>query len=241
MLKQIKNNKIYKILKYLKHYNKYANNNDNRFNLEYNNRQIELNDWGYGHQFDRHYFYHTAWASRKLYEFQPEKHVDIGSDIRFSSFISTFVKTEYYDIRELNIQLSGLVTKVADLTCLPFDSDSINSLSCMHVIEHCGLGRYGDVVNPKADLIAMNELIRVLAPSGLLCFVVPIAGTPKIKFNAHRIYSYEQIMDYFGILSLQEFVLIPDHYKDGNLVNKPSKDLLNKQKYGCGCFLFTKK
>jgi hypothetical protein len=111
----------------------------------------------------------------------------------------------------------------------------------MHTIEHIGLGRYGDKLDINGDLKAISELKRVLARQGSLLLVVPIAGKPRIMFNAHRIYSYQQIIDYFFGLSLKEFVLIPEDPKDGDLVKNPQKALLEKQKYGCGCFWFSKK
>jgi SAM-dependent methyltransferase len=109
----------------------------------------------------------------------------------------------------------------------------------MHVVEHIGLGRYGDPVDPAADLRAMAELKRVLAPGGSLLFVVPI-GRPRIMFNAHRIYSYDQISDYFAGLELKEFALIPDSSNNGGLIRDAKKVQANEQRYGCGCFWFKK-
>jgi hypothetical protein len=45
----------------------------------------------------------------------------------------------------------------------------------------------------------------------------------------------------FSELSLVEFSLIPELEEDGGLVISPNVDLVKKQKYACGCFLFTKK
>ena len=52
----------------------------------------------------------------------------------------------------------------------------------MHVIEHIGLGRYGDEMDPDGDLKAIDELKRVLSRKGDLLFVVPV-GKPKIMYN----------------------------------------------------------
>ena len=109
----------------------------------------------------------------------------------------------------------------------------------MHVIEHIGLGRYGDSIDPDGDIKAINELIRVLAPAGNLLIVVPI-GISKIMFNAHRIYDHNEFIKLFVGLNLKEFTLIPDKAVDGGLVLNPDKELMDKQTYGCGCFWFTK-
>lgn len=91
-------------------------------------------------------------------------------------------------------------------------------------------------MDPDGDLKAISELKRVIAYGGNLLFVVPI-GSPKIIFNAHRVYSYEQIVEYFREFKLVDFSLIPDH---GSIITGASKELADSQVYGCGCFHFSK-
>jgi hypothetical protein len=189
--------------------------------------------------FDTHYVYHPAWASRIIEQLKPELHVDISSTLHFCTIISAFQKVKFYDYRPANIVLSNLETGSADITKLNFESNTIKSLSCMHTIEHIGLGRYGDEIDYNGDLKAINELKRVLAPSGNLLLVVPI-GKPVIMFNAHRIYSYRQIKDYFSDLTLKEFSLIPDNALETGIIKDASEELCNNQNYGCGCFWFKK-
>ncbi|TAN34212.1 DUF268 domain-containing protein [Patescibacteria group bacterium] len=188
--------------------------------------------------FDRHYIYHTAWAARVLAAARPAFHVDISSSLYFCALVSAFVPVRFYDFRPAPLALSGLTCGQADVSKLPFKDNEIESLSCMHVIEHVGLGRYGDKLDYDGDLKAISELKRVLAPGGVLLFVAPI-GKPKIMFNAHRIYSYEQVKEYFKELELKEFALIP-RAGDGELVINPPKALADSQDYGCGCFWFVK-
>lgn len=109
----------------------------------------------------------------------------------------------------------------------------------MHVVEHIGLGRYGDPLDPEGDIKAMRELRRVLLPGGHLIFVVPV-GQPMIAFNAHRIYGYDQIIECFRGLELEEFALIPDSSEHGDLTRDASRTDAYDQKYGCGCFHFRK-
>lgn len=213
--------------------------NEFRFPLLWKDRQPCLNDKTDVTWFDRHYIYHPAWAARVLAKTKPECHVDISSTLHFCSLISAFVPTKFYDFRQADLVLSNLSSGVADLLALPFEDRSIISISCMHVVEHIGLGRYGDQIDPNGDLKAISELRRILAPSGSLLFVVPI-GAPKIAFNAHRIYSCEQITEYFSDLKLQEFALIPDNPMQGGLISSPSKEIVDKQAYGCGCFWFSR-
>jgi Caenorhabditis protein of unknown function, DUF268. len=108
----------------------------------------------------------------------------------------------------------------------------------MHVLEHIGLGRYGDPLNPEGDRLAAKELSRVLSLSGILLFVVPV-GRPRICFNAHRVYSYDQVRQLFPDLQVREFCLLVDD-PDSNGLKQASPAEVSKQEYGCGCFLFQK-
>ena len=227
---------------YEKEYDDFKNKltSDRGFIMQERDKKMILGENTESTNFDTHYIYHPAWAARILKETKPEKHTDISSTLTFCSIVSAFIPVEFYDYRPANLKLSGFLSKRADLQDLPFEDKSLDSLSCMHTIEHIGLGRYGDPINPDADLKAIFELKRVLASSGNLLFVVPI-GQPKICFNAHRIYSYNQIMNYFSDLTLKEFSLIPDNAMDTGIVKNCSKELSDKQNYGCGLFWFTKK
>lgn len=149
------------------------------------------------------------------------------------------MKVEFYDFRPAKIELSNLSSHHADLTNLQFQDNSLDSISCMHVVEHIGLGRYGDPIDYDGDLKSINELKRVLKPGGQLLFVTPL-GQGQLIFNRHRVYSYDQIMDLFEGMELQEFTLIPEDGADGDLLVDPSKEILAKQTYGCGCWNFTK-
>ena len=189
--------------------------------------------------FDRHYVYHLAWAARILSNTKPEKHIDISSYVYFPAVISAFIPVNYYEYHPCDLELSGLTSRHADLLSLPFEDGNVNSLSCMHVVEHVGLGRYGDPVDPDGDLKAIEELKRVMAGNGDLLFVVPV-GQPKVIFNAHRIYSYDQVISYFTGFNLTEFSLIPDNPADGGLICNAPEHIVDQQEYGCGCFWFKK-
>jgi SAM-dependent methyltransferase len=189
--------------------------------------------------FDRQYFYHTAWAARILAETQPKEHVDIGSLLFFVGIASAHTTITHYDYRPPDINLPNVKTGSADLTNLPFADDSITSLSCMHVLEHNGLGRYGDALDATGDVKAMHELARVLAPGGQLLFATP-AGKPSVVFNAHRIHSHEQVLDGFSGLEMKSFALITDSRNGGQFIDDADPALVAQQRYGCSCYVFTK-
>lgn len=220
----------------LSDYWKFKKSDNKRFTVSLRDFYPQIKDKTIKTGFDAHYIYHTAWAARKVKEINPIKHTDISSSLYFSSITSAFIPVDFYDYRPAELKLSNLTSKQADLTKLPFTDNSVDSLSCMHTVEHIGLGRYGDPIDPNGDLKAIKELIRVLKPGGSLLFVVPV-GTPRIEFNAHRIYSHEQIIQYFKVLTLKEFSLITD---EGIFIKNATIDHVAKQKYGCGCFWFIK-
>lgn len=223
----------------LKTFKKLTQGTQSRFPLGWDDIYPRLGDKTASTTFDRHYVYHPAWAARILALTKPEFHVDISSSLHFSTVVSAFIPVRFYDYRPVDLQLHQLSTDYADLTSLPFEDGSIQSISCMHVVEHVGLGRYGDILDPDGDLKAMGELQRVLADGGSLLFVVPV-GRPKIMFNAHRIYAYEQILRYFREIQLKEFALIPDGPDSSGIIYDASQELADAQDYGCGCFWFKK-
>ncbi len=154
--------------------------------------------------------------------------------------LSAFIPVRFYDYRPANLVLSGLETHAGNLLALPFADDSVASLSCLHTIEHIGLGRYGDPIDPEGDIKACRELSRVLAPGGSLLFVTPVGKEAVIQFNAHRIYTYELVLKLFPDLELKEFSYIPEFGTDGIHQHANPEELKNET-YACGCFVFTKK
>jgi len=208
-----------------------------RFSFLWKDHYPQLYDKTAETNFDRHYIYHPAWAARIVKKINPEKHIDISSTLSFCSIISAFIPVEFYDYRPADLSLTNFTAKRGDLLHLPFKDESVKSLSCMHTVEHVGLGRYGDPIDSDGDLKAIYELKRVIAKNGSLLFVVPL-GKPKIMFNAHRIYSYKQILSYFSDFKLEEFSLIPEF--SGDMIFNASEEDVQKEVYGCGCFWFKK-
>lgn len=209
-----------------------------RFPTRWEDRRPIYEDTGET-RFDTHYVYHPAWAARILARTRPSSHVDIASKIDFSTMISAFMPVKFYDYRPAHISLSNLTSEKADLLNLPFADESIPSLSCMHVVEHVGLGRYGDPIDPNGDLKAIHELKRVTAVGGNLLFVVPL-GKPRLVFNAHRIYSYSQVVEQFEEFRLEDFFLIPDNALKTGPIEQATEEDAGRQRYGCGCFWFIK-
>lgn len=186
---------------------------------------------------DSHYFYQHLWAFKKIYSLNPKLHVDIGSSTDFVGMLSVITEVQFVDIRPLDIcNINNLKIIKASILNLPYEDNSLESISCLHVAEHVGLGRYGDPLDPLGTKKAANELTRCLAKGGNLFFSLPV-GKPRLCFNAHRIHSPEQILEYFTDLKLVELSGTDDKKR---YVKNIGIDILENARYGCGMFWFTK-
>lgn len=195
-----------------------------------------LGDWVASTPFDPHYFYQAAWLARQLASDPPAKHLDIGSDVKLIGTLSAFVPTEFMDFRPLDASLTGLECTRGDIVALPMAGESVKSLSCLHVVEHIGLGRYGDPIDPEGSRKAMAELERVVAQEGRLFLSVPV-GRERVCFNAHRVFAVKTIVALFGKLNLISFSLVDDA---GRFWPDCSPDRANGLEYGCGMFVLEK-
>lgn len=186
--------------------------------------------------FDSHYFYQDIWAAKAIHHSGTQMHVDIGSDHKYAGLLTAFTHVVFVDIRPLKVTLEGFESREGSILNLPFETESVQSLSCLHVAEHIGLGRYGDPLDPLGTKKATKELARILAQGGDLYFSLPV-GKPRVCFNAHRIHSPQQILEYFTGLRLVDFNVVDD-----SKIFVPHADWQQyaDARYACGMFQFTK-
>jgi hypothetical protein len=173
-----------------------------------------------------------------IFQRRPEQHIDIGSRVDgFVAHLLTFMPATVIDIRPLVSNIEGLTVLQDDATTLSrLESNSIHSLSSLHVAEHFGLGRYSDPIDPEACFKFMKSLQRVLAPGGRLYFSVPI-GRERVEFNAHRVFDPTTVVREFSDLQLLSFSYVGD---DGELYKDTTPLLMPKGHFACGLFEFTK-
>jgi SAM-dependent methyltransferase len=185
-----------------------------------------------------HYFFQDLWAARKIFERRPQRHIDIGSRMDgFVAHLLTFMPVTVLDIRPLASEVPGLEFVQADATNLVGLADSsVDSISSLHAVEHFGLGRYGDEVDPDGWRKAMISLQRVLRPGGRLYFGVPV-GHERLCFNAHRIFAPTQVLETFVDLKLVSFAGVGD---SGKFLGDIRPEQLATSEYACGLFEFTK-
>jgi len=184
--------------------------------------------------YDPHYFFQDSWAAQRIAEHGPARHVDVGSRVDLVGFLTAVTDVTFVDIRPLEVNLERLDSVAGSILNLPFGDRALESVSCLHVAEHIGLGRYGDPLDPDGTRRAAAELQRVVAPGGELLFGGPV-GRPRTSFNAHRIQSPEQVVALFPELELVEFSGVDD---GGAFRRHRSLDELAAADYACGLFLF---
>lgn len=188
------------------------------------------------HEIDAHYFFVNAWAARRILAVRPKRHVDVASQTTLAGILSAVIPVTYIDFRKLDVNLDQLDSEQGNILALRFADSSIESLSCLHVAEHIGLGRYGDELDPAGTRKAAQELTRVLAHGGNLFFALPI-GRPRVCFNAHRVHAPETICEYFRGLDLVSFAAVDD---EGKYHDTAAMSDYNTSAYACGMFHFRK-
>jgi hypothetical protein len=217
---------------------RYRRAQTDRFPLHWSGIQPILTDYrseagiAYGH-----YFRQDLWAARRIYQARPAQHVDIGSRIDgFVAHVLSFMPVTVVDIRPLRSDIEGLTFRQGDMCRLDFPSDSLPSLSCLHAVEHVGLGRYGDPIDPDGWSTAMREMGRVLARGGRLYLGTPIGGE-RVAFNSERIFDPRTVVKTLSALRLVSF----DAVDDGDrFVANADLGEFAQARYSCGLFEFTK-
>jgi SAM-dependent methyltransferase len=185
--------------------------------------------------FDAHYVYLGAWAFRHIVTHRPERHVDIGAQIGWVTCLASITQVVFLDVRPFAGSVEGLQSRAGDILALPFGDRELSSVSCLHVAEHIGLGRYGDAIDPLGTRKAIAELARVLAVGGRLYFALPV-GRPKVVFNAHRIHDPTTILQWFGEagVRVEEFAAVDDRAR---FCPHAQPQDFRDQRYACGMYL----
>ncbi len=149
---------------------------------------------------DGHYFQQDLLVAQRIHRSHPMRHVDVGSRVDgFVAHVAAFREIEVFDIRPIYKEVPNIIFRQADFMG-ELDEKFVeycDSVSCLHALEHFGLGRYGDPIRYDGYLLGLNNLFKVLAHGGTLYLSLPI-GPERIEFNAHRVLSLDHLMSLFG-------------------------------------------
>lgn len=188
----------------------------------------------------QHYFAQDIWGAKKILKNNPLIHYDIGSRLDgFIAHLLVFREVNYIDIRSFPYKIPGLNFIQDDaINLYNLEDNSVESLSSFHALEHFGLGRYGDKIDPAAYKKAAKNIQRVLKKEGHLYIGVPVGSKDKLIFNAHRIFSINTLLSLFDELKLQDIAIIePDGVDTKPIIES---DYKNVEEYSCGLFEFVK-
>ncbi len=217
-----------------------------RFNAKYNGRLDLvpcLNDWyEEGGTTKDEYFLQDLLIAKKIFESKPKKHVDVGSRVDgFVAHVASFRDIEVFDVRPVTTQIPGITFKQADLM-KPIEGlvGYCDSLSCLHALEHFGLGRYGDPIDPKGYECGFANMANLLRKGGVFYLSVPI-GIGRVEFNANRVLDPREVINLAikNNLRLSGFTVI----RQGGKVElfdleDLQLDLLAGKNYALGIFTF---
>jgi SAM-dependent methyltransferase len=187
---------------------------------------------------DSQYFYQDLWVAGRIFNDHPKSHYDVGSRIDgFIAHVAAFRNITAVDIRPQPKNIRNITFLQADLMQdVQGDLlDCCDSLSCLHVLEHFGLGRYGDPIRYDGHLLGLENLNRMLRPGGRFYLSVPI-GPQRIEFNAHRVFSMAYLLGLLNVrYSIELFSYVDDKGRFHENAGLNPSDIQNN--YGChfGC------
>ena len=191
-----------------------------------------------------HYFHQDLLVAQKIYENKPTIHLDIGSRVDgFVAHVASFRKIEVLDVRPTQAEVENISFKTADL--MKVDDTLLNycdSLSCLHALEHFGLGRYSDPINFDGYLDGLESMYKILKKSGKFYFSVPI-GKQRVEFNGQRVFSVKYLLRLFKDKYIVDYFSFVDDKGDLHKnveMNDKEIDSNFDCHYGCGIFEMTK-
>lgn len=194
------------------------------------------------------YFIQDLHVSKLIYKNRNnfDKHLDVGSRLDgFVSTLSVFSKVDVFDIRPLKVFSNNVKFIQKDfIKETKFDETRYKSISCLHSIEHFGLGRYSDKINKDGPIIGFKNLYSLLENKGFLYLSFPISSKPRVEFNAHRIFSQTVILEWISTLLINDLDLVSFDYIDDKLnlhINQNIEKKIEKLSFGCGIFTMRKK
>lgn len=155
------------------------------------------------------YFWQDLWAAKKIIKSGVQEHYDIGSRVDgfIAHLLAADVKVNVIDIRPFPAQVENLYTIVDNATTLSqFKDDSVMSMSALCSLEHFGLGRYGDPIDPEACFKCFDNIQRKLKKGGRLYLSLPI-GKERVEFNAHRVFLCEYCSGLSGRFKIKRVFL----------------------------------
>jgi SAM-dependent methyltransferase len=159
------------------------------------------------------YFFQDLQVARWVLTDKPRRHVDVGSRLDgFIGHLAVFREVDVLDIRPQPVAVPNTHFHQVDLLgeLPPQWVACTDSLSCLHTIEHFGLGRYGDPLDPLGHVKGLAQMKRMVKPGGRFYLSTPI-GPERVEFNAHRIFAAPTVIGWFQDgWTIERFAVVDD-------------------------------
>lgn len=196
---------------------------------------------------DGHYFHQDLLVARRIFETSPDRHIDIGSRLDgFVAHVASFRPVEVIDLRAVDNEIPNVTFVVADMMGDLADElvECTDSLSCLHAVEHFGLGRYGDRIDLNGHIVGLENMKRMVRPGGRFYLSTPIGAVTRIEFNAHRVFSVPCLCDLVkDEFTIESFSYVDDEdrlHTDVDVDGPAAVDSFGLS-YGCGILELKKK
>lgn len=193
------------------------------------------------------YFHQDLHVAQEIFAAHPERHVDVGSRVDgFVAHVATFRPIEVFDLRPIKSRPRNIRFIQRDIMQADPQYDGYcDSLSCLHTLEHLGLGRYGDPVDYYGYRKGWDNLTRLLRPAGTFYFSVPVSKRQRIEFDAHRVFSIPYLLDNLigDAYDVAAFAYVDDGgriHTDVDVTSKNARKTFGLT-YGCGIFTLTRR
>lgn len=190
-----------------------------------------------------HYFHQDIYVAKKIYDAKPKKHIDVGSRIDgFVAHVAIFREIEVFDIRPLNHNIKNVIFRQLDfMKEASLYHGYCDSLSSLHTLEHFGLGRYGDEIDPKGHLKGFEVMSNILISGGIFYFSVPM-GRNRVEFNGQRIFSLSYLLNWCNEkFEVIKFSYIDDSYNIHEEIKLNDEMIDNNCNCNNGCAIFVLK
>lgn len=197
------------------------------------------------------YFWQDLTVSRMVQKANPKRHVDIGSRVDgFVAHVASFREIEVFDVRKNTAEVPGVMFRTVDFS----DTEKVNelmtgnqggycdSVSCLHALEHFGLGRYGDLIDVQGHEKGIKNIAMLLCPGGTLYLSTPV-GRERVEFNANRVFDPDTIIHCAMLSSLElskMFIISNQKGAEEIMVTKHALDEIAKKHYSLALFVFKK-
>jgi len=121
--------------------------------------------------------------------------LDVGS---VDSVLPINLASQGYEVWCIDVRQfegKGLVQNlkclVGDVRKTSFENDFFDCVIAVSTLEHIGLGRYGEWLEPDGDITAVSEISRILSENGVLLVTLPFGKGET--FPSHRVYNQQRL------------------------------------------------